>query len=136
MASKDSMKKIEALFQSKKKGDVVTLENIAKEFNKQPTAAQAKKIHKLATDAKVEVVSASEYAKYLTAKEAKKRDDARKKLTEGDTEGEFDLHKEKELLEWSRSDSPVRMYLREMGKIPLLTKEEEVDLSMRIEEGE
>jgi RNA polymerase primary sigma factor len=28
------------------------------------------------------------------------------------------------------------MYLREMGKIPLLTKEEEVDLSMRIEEGE
>jgi len=28
------------------------------------------------------------------------------------------------------------MYLREMGKIPLLTKEEEVDLSMRIEDGE
>ena len=44
--------------------------------------------------------------------------------------------KKKNFLEWSRSDSPVRMYLREMGKIPLLTKEEEVDLSMRIEEGE
>jgi len=28
------------------------------------------------------------------------------------------------------------MYLREMGKIPLLTKEEEVELSQRIEEGE
>ncbi len=28
------------------------------------------------------------------------------------------------------------MYLREMGKIPLLTKEEEVDLSQTIEEGE
>ncbi len=136
MAAKDSMKNIETLFKSKKKGDVVTLENIAKEFGKQVNAAQAKKIHKLATDAKVEIISASEYAKYLTAKEAKKREDARKKLAEGDTEDEFDLHKEKELLEWSRSDSPVRMYLREMGKIPLLTKEEEVDLSMRIEEGE
>jgi RNA polymerase primary sigma factor len=136
MATKDSMKSIEALFQSKKKGDVVTLENIAKEFAKQPTAAQAKKIHKFATDAKVEVISASEYAKFLTVKEKKKREDARKKLTEGGTEDQFDLHKEKELLEWSRSDSPVRMYLREMGKIPLLTKEEEVDLSMRIEEGE
>ncbi|WP_415407659.1 RNA polymerase sigma factor RpoD [Sulfurovum sp. CS9] len=136
MAAKDSMKNIEALFKSKKKGDVVTLENIAKEFGKQPTAAQAKKIYKLSTDAKVEVISASEYAKYLIAKQAKKREDARKKLAEGGSEDEFDLHKEKELLEWSRSDSPVRMYLREMGKIPLLTKEEEVDLSMRIEEGE
>jgi len=136
MAAKDSMKNIEALFKSKKKGDVVTLENIAKEFNKQPTAAQAKKIHKFATDTKTEVISASEFAKFLTEKEAKRREDARKKLAEGGSEDEFDLHKEKELLEWSRSDSPVRMYLREMGKIPLLTKEEEVDLSMRIEEGE
>ena len=136
MAAKDSMKNVEALFKSKKKGDVVTLENIAKEFNKQPTAAQAKKIHKFATDAKTEVISASEFAKFLTEKEAKRREDARKKRAEGGEEDEFDLHKEKELLEWSRSDSPVRMYLREMGKIPLLTKEEEVDLSMRIEDGE
>jgi RNA polymerase primary sigma factor len=136
MATKDSMKSIEALFQSKKKGDVVTLENISKEFTKQPTAAQAKKIHKLSIDGKVEVVSASEYAKFLTNKEKRRKEDARKKLTEGNAEDQFDLHKEKELLEWSRSDSPVRMYLREMGKIPLLTKEEEVDLSKRIEEGE
>ena len=136
MAAKDSMKNVEGLFKSKKKGDVVTLENIAKEFNKQPTAAQAKKIHKFATDAKVEVISASEFAKFMIEKAAKKRADARKRMAENGEDDEFDLHKEKELLEWSRSDSPVRMYLREMGKIPLLTKEEEVDLSMRIEEGE
>jgi RNA polymerase primary sigma factor len=136
MATKDSMKSIEALFQSKKKGDVVTLENIAKEFTKLPTAAQAKKIHKLAADAKVDITSASEYSKRVIIKEEKKKEDDLKKLNEGNPEDEFDLHKEKELLEWSRSDSPVRMYLREMGKIPLLTKEEEVDLSMRIEEGE
>jgi RNA polymerase primary sigma factor len=46
------------------------------------------------------------------------------------------LAKAKELSEWSRSDSPVRMYLREMGKVPLLTKEEEVEISMKIENGE
>ena len=135
MATKESMKNIEALFKSKKKGDVVTLENIAKEFNKQPTLAQAKKIHKLATDTKVEIISASEYAKYLTEKEKEKRADVRKKLVESG-EDEFDLNREKEILEWSRSDSPVRMYLREMGKIPLLTKEEEIELSQTIEEGE
>ena len=135
MATKESMKNIEALFKSKKKGDAITLENIAKEFNKQPTLAQAKKIHKLATDSKVEIISASEYAKYLTEKEKEKRADARKKLAESG-EDEFNLNREKEILEWSRSDSPVRMYLREMGKIPLLTKEEEVELSQTIEEGE
>ena len=133
MAVKDSMKNIEKLFKSKKKNDVITLESIAKEFSKLPTLAQAKKILKMSTDAKVDIVFASEYAKFLTAQEAKKREIARKKINQND---DFDLHKEKELLEWSRSDSPVRMYLREMGKIPLLTKEEEVDLSMRIEEGE
>ena len=135
MATKDSMKNIEALFKSKKKVDVVTLENIAKEFTKQPTVAQAKKIHKFSTDSKTEIISASEYAKFLTKKERDRRAEARKKLAESG-EDEFDLNKEKEILEWSRSDSPVRMYLREMGKIPLLTKEEEVELSQTIEEGE
>ncbi|HHE05589.1 MAG TPA: RNA polymerase sigma factor RpoD, partial [Epsilonproteobacteria bacterium] len=70
-----------------------------------------------------------------TDKEKKKLAETRKRLAEGG-EDEFDLNKEKEILEWSRSDSPVRMYLREMGKILLLTKEEEVDLSQTIEEGE
>ncbi|MFT7878914.1 MAG: RNA polymerase sigma factor RpoD [Sulfurimonas sp.] len=136
MAAKDSMKSVEALFASKKKSDVITLENIAKEFNKQITAAQAKKIKKLSLDHKVDIVSSSEYAKLLTTKQAEKLEEARKRLAAGEEADEFDLHKEKELLEWSRSDSPVRMYLREMGKIPLLTKEEEVELSQRIEEGE
>ncbi len=136
MAVKDSMKNIEALFDSKKKGDIVTLENIAKELIKQPTAAQVKKIFKLASSSKTEIISASEYAKYLSVKDKQRREEAKKRREEGKSEDEFDLHKEKELLEWSRSDSPVRMYLREMGKIPLLTKEEEIDLSMRIEEGE
>ncbi|MDQ7085059.1 MAG: RNA polymerase sigma factor RpoD [Sulfurovum sp.] len=136
MAVKDSMKSIEALFISKKKGDVVTLENIAKELNRQPTLAQVKKVLKFSLSTKIEIISASDYAKYLTAKEVQRRKDVRQKLIDNKDQDEFDLHKEKELLEWSRSDSPVRMYLREMGKIPLLTKEEEVNLSMRIEEGE
>ena len=32
MATKDSMKSIETLFKKTKKGDIVTLENIAKEY--------------------------------------------------------------------------------------------------------
>lgn len=33
-------------------------------------------------------------------------------------------------------DDPVRMYLKEIGKVPLLTAEEEVDLAQRMEQGE
>jgi RNA polymerase primary sigma factor len=138
MPQKDSMPQVEALIKSKKKGDVLTFENIAKEFNKPITLTQAKKIKKLAADNKKQIVSASEYAQYITDKRRAKRESDRKKLIDdnNNNEDEFDLAKEKELLEWSRSDSPVRMYLREMGKIPLLTKDEEVDLSIQIEEGE
>lgn len=33
-------------------------------------------------------------------------------------------------------DDPVRMYLKEIGKVPLLTAEEETDLAQRMEQGE
>ncbi len=36
----------------------------------------------------------------------------------------------------TRTDDPVRMYLREMGYIKLLSREEEVEISKRIEEGQ
>ncbi|MBN1595858.1 RNA polymerase sigma factor RpoD [candidate division FCPU426 bacterium] len=36
----------------------------------------------------------------------------------------------------TRSDDPVRMYLHEMGRVPLLTREQEVRLAKRIEEQE
>jgi RNA polymerase primary sigma factor len=136
MAAKDSIKKVEELFGSKKKGNLLTFEGIAKEFDKQITAAQAKKIAKLSKDKNIKIVSASEFAKAQTDRAVKQRETARKKQAESNEEDTFDMTKEKELLEWSRSDSPVRMYLREMGKIPLLTKEEEVELSQQIEEGE
>jgi len=72
----------------------------------------------------------------VTTQEAEKRESDRKKLSDESLEEEFDFTREKELLEWSRSDSPVRMYLREMGQIPLLTKEEEIEISKKIEMGE
>ena len=34
------------------------------------------------------------------------------------------------------SDDPVRMYLKEMGSVPLLSREEEVEISKRIEKAQ
>ena len=36
----------------------------------------------------------------------------------------------------SRPDDPVRLYLREMGSVPLLSREGEIEIAKRIEEGE
>ena len=35
----------------------------------------------------------------------------------------------------SRTDDPVRLYLREMGSVPLLSREGEIEIAKRIEEG-
>ena len=47
-------------------------------------------------------------------------------LEEGDSDGGY----------FSKSSDPVRMYLRKMGSVPLLTREGEVEIAKRIEEGE
>ncbi len=41
-----------------------------------------------------------------------------------------------EVLEGVSTEDPVRMYLKEIGNVPLLTSEQEVDLAMKVEAGD
>jgi RNA polymerase primary sigma factor len=53
-----------------------------------------------------------------------------------DPEAETDfLHPQQQVEESIYTDDPVRVYLREMGAVPLLTREGEVDLARRMERG-
>src|SRR6266850_5654574 len=63
-----------------------------------------------------------------------KEEPAVEELTEEEEE-ELDLNLEAELAEASskRIDDPVRMYLTQMGEIPLLTREQEISLAKKIE---
>lgn len=133
--AKEVMQSLEAFFKEEE-SSYVTYEKIAQILAKAPSGAQVRKIREMAKKYKKELLSSSEAAKKLNIQEQIKSQEERKKVVDEELEEEFDFTKERELLEWSRSDSPVRMYLREMGQIPLLTKEEEVDLSKKIELGE
>ncbi|MCD6258395.1 MAG: RNA polymerase sigma factor RpoD [Helicobacteraceae bacterium] len=136
MTAKELNKAIESFFTDAKSKDCLTYESLIALFEKQPTAAQAKNIFKLIQKHKACIYTSSEHAKKLNDREAQARKDAQRKMLESNDSDKFDILKEHELLEWSRSDSPVRMYLREMGQIPLLTKEEEIEISKKIEGGE
>ena len=133
-AAKDSFSQIEELFVENAKG-FLTYEKLVKLLDKAPTATVVKKIEQLAKTNKVQLITSAEAAKLRNLADAKKRQENAQK-SDQDIDEDLDLSGESDLLEWSRSDSPVRMYLREMGQIALLTKEEEVEISKRIELGE
>ena len=136
MAAKELNKTLEELFSKHTDDTCITYEEIVELFEKAPTSAQLKNIMKHAQKYKKCLFTSSEHAKVLNKQESDARRAAQQKMLENADNEQFDIMKERELLEWSRSDSPVRMYLREMGQIPLLTKEEEVSISKRIEGGE
>ena len=59
-----------------------------------------------------------------------------KKLDDDDDKDDKDDKEEKIDGRLDILDDPVRMYLKQMGQVPLLTREQEVEISKRIEEAE
>ena len=67
----------------------------------------------------IDIIEASEVDRYKDGKKDTEEEEEEK------TEAKFDI-----------LDDPVRMYLKQMGQVPLLTREQEVEISKRIEEAE
>ncbi|NLY03870.1 MAG: RNA polymerase sigma factor RpoD, partial [Campylobacter sp.] len=135
MTTKELYANIEELFEENKKS-YVTYEKLIKLFEKIPTATNAKKIESFVNKYEATLLSSARAAELRNIEDAQKLAAEAKAYIKKSENEKFDTTKSNEVLEWGRSDSPVRMYLREMGAIDLLTKEEEVEISKRIELGE
>jgi RNA polymerase primary sigma factor len=59
-----------------------------------------------------------------------------KSVADIDDDKDLDQEEEEDDYSYSRTSDPVRMYLRKMGSVSLLTREGEVEIAKRIEEGE
>jgi RNA polymerase primary sigma factor len=70
----------------------------------------------------IDIIDASDVDRY---KDGKKSGDEEEEEPDRATEQRLDI-----------LDDPVRMYLKQMGQVPLLTREQEVEISKRIEDAE
>jgi RNA polymerase primary sigma factor len=137
MTTKEFSEKVEEFIANKKSNqECLTFDIVASVLDRQPSNAQAKALIKILQKRGVCIYTSYQFTKRLNEKEAQKRELERQKQYLKALEEDFNIMKERELLEWSRSDSPVRMYLREMGQIELLSKDDEVKLAKQIEAGE
>src|SRR5688500_10214673 len=85
----------------------------------------------------IKLIDESDIGDYVKQPRQRKsaKEDPEPEVVIDDTGEEIDLNLEAELAEAStkRIDDPVRMYLTQMGEIPLLTREQEIALAKKIE---
>ena len=83
----------------------------------------------------IKLIDEADIGEYQKVPRVRKKPAKVEDKEEEEDEEEIDLNLEAELAEAStkRIDDPVRMYLTQMGEIPLLTREQEIALAKKIE---
>ncbi len=111
---------------AKENSGKLTYDDLNKILPENATTEQIDEVMVALSDVDVEIVDDLRLDAETQKEHEKKKKQARREEIRKDTShGRYE-----------RADDPVRMYLREMGRVPLLTKDQEVTIAKRIEEAE
>jgi RNA polymerase primary sigma factor len=115
-ASFDLTEKVKGLIRLAKEQGYLTYDDVNDALpDQEVTPADLDQVHSKLRSLEIEIIDPVEAERTNAADEDE----------EEQPTGRFDL-----------LDDPVRMYLKQMGKVPLLTREQEIEVCKRIEEGE
>ena len=118
--------KAQAVLEKAKKEGKLTYDDLNDILPEDATAEEIDEVMITLSDTDVEIV---DEFKIDSEKKAKQNLEAKKAK-------KAELRRDAATARLERADDPVRMYLREMGRVPLLTKDQEVAIAKRIEAAE
>jgi len=123
------IQQIKSLIAKGKKNGFLTFEEVSKALPSEISSPdQLEEVHSIFDQMNIVIVDTEESGKKMTAEPSEAESDEMDIELVGDDEDASDYS--------SRSTDPVRMYLREMGAVPLLDREGEVVIAKKIENGE
>ncbi len=123
------VQKIQALIARGKEKGFLTFEEVAREIPEKNTPDHFDEIIGIFEQMEIAIVDSEKEGKRITSKGVGIEEETEKDSLEiSDEEDNADYS--------SRSTDPVRMYLREMGAVPLLDRDGEVFIAKKIEQGE
>ena len=132
MATKNrERKEVQQLIEMGKSKGFLTYEEVNDALPADVVADQMDDVMGVLGDEDIEIVDAATQVKIapkriVEEENAEKKNVPRQEKQDEDADGGY----------YSKSNDPVRMYLRKMGSVSLLTREGEVEIAKRIEQGE
>ena len=97
---------------------------------------EKQKIYKAVESEGVDLLTEKEFKETLLTDDERFELDRIRQIADDEEDAEEEIEEEIVLPKSVNVDDPVRMYLKEIGKVPLLKKEQEIELAKRIEAGD